>query len=71
MRQDINITDWDQMNLNPHAEELENLRRIVGEYNYFWEWYEDHFSHTKDELFDMFDKDQELLPDEYFNLNKV
>lgn len=35
--------------------EAESFRYIVHEYDDFWEWYENHYPHTKTELFKEFD----------------
>lgn len=65
----LNITQ-DQEIIDPGGSR-DYWKEQVLEYNDFWEWYEDHFPYTKDELFEMFDEYQKSLPDEHFNLNKI
>jgi len=54
-----------------YKEEYLELKNQLAEYDDFWEWYEMNHPETKTELFEQFDKYQESLPDEYFNLNKI
>lgn len=56
--------------IKTYKEEYLELKRQLCEYDDFWEWYENDHPETKTELFEQFDKYQESLPDEYFNLTK-